>query len=235
MKKGRVLPYVAAVGAATGLLILTQLKLDFHWHSQAEAQAPAAPASPSVASAGPPPPAAGPVAAAPTFAEPARELTLLERIERESARIGTVTESPAEVERHLDAWAARLGLSEITELRRMVLAGEGEGDEIALALDLLGRSNSPEAQVALVEYVLQGAAVSSREEGTFQLLALEGIVDQTGRTGSTVALRRIQRESKDPFVSRRAAQALGAFAGRNPWPKETDEKALAELLESSSR
>lgn len=213
--------------AVVAVLLALQLKLDVRWGSLAEAartgQRETVKSPPSSADE-----ARGPQG------EPSISLPLLQKILRESEHIGETTNNAAAVEKNLDQWARSLSEQDLRDLRTIAFSKDHSGDEIALALDLLSRSDAPEAQAALVDYVLASPETPSPEHSTFQLMALEGVIDQSMRSKDPAALKKIQSQSSDALVVQRAAQAEGALSGRNPPPEETDEKALEELLEKSS-
>jgi hypothetical protein len=228
--KKRPLALGAALLLTSAVLFLIQWKLDVHWGTPAIAE------EDGKASKGPMVNAATAARALAQVRGPhLREPTLLEKVQAESAGIGQPTDDPDKVEADLTRWGQSLNSVQIEELREVIFLGKNSGDEVALALDLLGRSDESAAQEALTDYVLKGPAVASSEQGTFQLLALDGVIDQTERSRDPRALQRLKKESSDALISRRAAQALGALKGRNPWPRETDEKALREILEKTSR
>jgi hypothetical protein len=165
-----------------------------------------------------------------------RPLRLTERIMQESEKIGMTTNDPEQVEQDLNQWAQKLSAQDIKDLRQLIFEGGHEGDEVALSLDLLGRRPlDPESAQILVDYILLGPSNETAEKSTFQLLALDGLIDHSLASRDPSMLRRVQKESSDALLSRRAGQALGALQGRNPSPTETDQKALTELLEKSSR
>ena len=156
------------------------------------------------------------------------------RLRREAQRVGQTTDDPKTVEKELNDWGQSLTPEQVQEMRDVSFLGQNTGDEVALALDLLGRSDLPEATQALIDYVMTGPAFSTADQSTFQLLALDGLIDKTERSHDPRALQKIQADSSDALVSRRAAQALGALKGKNPWPRQVDEKALQELLQKSA-
>lgn len=217
---------IFAIVAIVVLLLAVQLNFDVRWGSQAEASRP--PETETVKS---PPTSANEVRG--PQGEPAISLPLLQRILRESEKISETTNNPAEVERSLNQWATELTPADLKDLRGVAFSKDRSGDEIALALDLLSRSDAPEAQATLTDYVLASPDLPSPEHSTFQLMALEGVIDQSMRSKDPQALRKIQSQSTDALVAQRAAQAEGALQGKNPSPEATDQKALEELLKKS--
>jgi len=148
--------------------------------------------------------------------------------------ISQTTENPELVENDLDQFGQSLGPDDLGRLKEKALSAKSNGDEVGLSLDLLGRSDSPIAEAALLDAVLHSPGLKAREGGTLQLLALEGLMSQAQRKNSPQALQKVMSESGDSLISKRAAQGLGALKGENPWPSETDDNALESLLENQN-
>lgn len=222
-------PWLGALLLTCLVLLALQWKIELHWGSPSKASTPppAAPAQDAAA------PGRGESAAS---APRTQASELLERILQESQKIGTLTNDPKQVERDLNDWAEKLSAQDVQELRQVIFEGGRSGDEIALSLDLLGRRPLDDASAEiLTDYILLGPSVETSEKSTFQLLALDGLIDHSLASRDPAHLRRVQKESSDALLSRRAAQALGALQGRNPAPAETDQKVLGELLEKTPR
>ena len=177
-----------------------------------------------------PSPAAAPTVSASSWALAATPSSFHEEFVQMSEAISRPVGDPQALDREMTQRARQMGPDEILELRQ-VLFNERQGDQIALALDLLGRSDLPEAQAALVDYSLKGSATATPEQSTFQMMALEGVMEQTQRSKDPTALAKIRNETGDALMSRRAEQALGAMKGKNPWPEQTDGSALKKLLQ----
>ncbi|MFN7728698.1 MAG: hypothetical protein ACK5P7_06050 [Bdellovibrio sp.] len=225
-------PWLGAILLTCLVLLALQWKLEFQWGTPSSAGLPDEPTSSLQGSAA----LLKPQSSAALTAPRKRPLSLIERIMQESEKIGMTTNDPKQVEQDLNQWAQRLSSQDITDLRQLIFEGGHSGDEIALSLDLLGRRPlDPESAQILLDYILRGPSNETTEKSTFQLLALEGLIDHSLASRDPSKLRRIQKESPDALLSRRAGQALGALHGRNPSPSETDQKALTELLEKSSR
>lgn len=224
LRKKGIFPYGAGLLLASLLLLALQWKLDFHWGAPADAT------TLNRQDAASAPPSREPQSA---FAPPSGQLSLAQQLEMEARNIGSVTNDPDFIDVHLDDWAKRLRKADLLELRDVIFQGTASGDEVALALDLLGRSDETLAQQVLLDYLLM-TPPNGPEQETFQMLALDGLLSQSERSKDPSALQRIVKESTDPFLVRRAQQALGALDGNHPWPHETDEKALQDLLEKSA-
>lgn len=223
-------PWLGALLLTCLVLLALQWRIELHWGTPGKASTPSdAPAAPQdVQNSN-----AGVVAPAAADAPMAK---LLDRILRESEKVGTVTNDPKQVERDLNEWAEKLSAQDVQDLRQLIFEGGHSGDEVALSLDLLGRRPlDAEAANILTDYVLLGPSVETTEKSTFQLLALDGLIDHSLASRDPANLRRVQKESSDALLARRAGQALGALRGQNPTPAETDQKVLGELLEKTNR
>lgn len=222
---------LAAAGAV--LLLLLQWKLEFHWGSPALAkeQRPSAVtgtfARQGTSSAAPDSP--GLIS---EMASAAERLTA--RILRESERVGSTTNDPEKVEQILNEWAQKLTDEDLVQIREIVFETFRDGDEAALSLDLLGRSPSPLAAEILTDYILQGPSAPTNEKSTFQLLALDGLIDHSMNSQNPGYLQRVRNQTDDSLVARRATQALQAMRGRALKPSQSDEAALRSLIEKRS-
>lgn len=221
--------WILVLGAA--VLLLVQWKLDLKWGTAAQAgrlpPAPPTASQPTSPSAASPTVNPGPPASA--SASPASEL--IQQVTQEAESVGQTTDQPEVLEQHLNAWGRSLNAQQVRELRDFVFRGSKNDDQVAVALDLLGRSNQAAAVEALTDYVLATQVpASATDQETFRLLALDGLIDQSRRQRDPAPLRRVQSDSADALVVQRARQALGALQGQNPWPDQMDDKALRDLL-----
>lgn len=215
---------IAAAVAIVSLLLLLQLRLDIHWGARAEAFRQKIEQASQV------------VLPKKTQPEPeAQKIPFARKLLLEAEKVGQLTESPEAIEQNLNDWAKDFSEQDIIELRQTLFTEATNGDERALSLDLLGRSDLPSAQSVLVDYVLNPPPSSASEQAAFQLLALDGIIGQSARSKNADALRKVQTQSSDSLVAGRSAQALRALEGQGPWPEDTDNKALSELLEKSEQ
>ncbi len=153
------------------------------------------------------------------------------QLKEEASKVGQLTADPEAVEQGLNEWARSLKSEDFAQIRESIFNDPNiAGDEVALSLDLLGRSQDKSAEALLLEYVLKGPSTATSEKGTFQLLALEGLIDQSLISKDPAALKKVMANTDDALLAKRTAQGLKALEGKAPSPEQTDQKALAELL-----
>jgi hypothetical protein len=155
-------------------------------------------------------------------------------VKEEFERVGSLDEDPEASARRMDVLAERLKTPERKELRRMALDPFSDGDERAVAVELLARSSSEEA-VPLLESIasdpppkLQDSRQSSFEQ-VLRARAIEGLGEHPSPS-AVASLRRVAGRTEDAFLLDRTRRALAAREAHVPAPEKQDEDALRRLL-----
>lgn len=228
MKKKHLLTWVTLLTTGASLLLFIQWKLELHWGSPAIAK------TSEFANTKAPNQILIPSSTVKDHQQlpPSPQIKL--RIETEALKIGQVDSNPEKTEQNLDQLAKSLTADNLKDLRPLIFENNQNGDQVALSLDLLGRTSTPGASELLTDYILNGANVLQIESNTFRLLALDSLIEQSLKNQDPSFLRQIKNKSEDAFVAKRAEQALKSLQGKTKTPSETDTQGLQKLLESKT-
>lgn len=160
----------------------------------------------------------------------------LEQLKQESEQVGLPQQNIQDLEKRLQSWARHLDEKEIDYLSAVVKDRTRNGDERALALDLLGRNQSTQSLNHLKEFVLTEGAVASPsrahldEEMILKVQAVEGIAASSSSAEAMSYLSEIEKKSEQSFVKDRAQRSLSSLKGLAPSPESQDNEALKKMI-----
>lgn len=160
----------------------------------------------------------------------------IEQLKQESGQVGLPQNNVEALENRLQSWARHLDKNEIDYLSAVIKDRMRNGDERALALDLLGRNQSSESLAHLKDFVLsEGGGGSSRaradEEMIFKVQAVEEIAASSSSAEAISYLSEIQKKTDQSFVKDRAQRSLSSLKGLAPSPESQDNEALKKTIE----
>lgn len=153
----------------------------------------------------------------------------------ETAQIGR-TQSEIEVENRLQSLARHLTTDEIDYLSEVINDKQKNGDERALAVELLGRNQSKTSLAELKDFVLstENSGGDSRarhdEEVTLKVIAVEGIAASSPQTEALNYLTEIQKQSDQSFVKDRVQRSINSIKGLSAAPEVQDNEALKKII-----
>ena len=155
---------------------------------------------------------------------------------QESAEIGRPQPDVEKLEIRLQSWARHLSNEEIDYLSEIINNQQKNGDERALALDLLGRNQSKASLAELKDFVLSkdSSGLDSRarsdEELIFKVQAVEEIAASSSQAEALNFLSEIQKQSDQSFVKDRVQRSINSLKGLSAAPESQDNEALKKLI-----
>lgn len=171
-----------------------------------------------------------------TAAEKKVSPEFMTQFHQESAEIGRPQPDVDQLENRLQSWARHLSDEEIDYLSEVINDQQKNGDERALALDLLGRNQSKTSLAELKDFVLSknSSALDSRarldEELIFKVQAVEEIAASSSQAEALSYLNEIQKQSDQSFVKDRVQRSINSLKGLSASPEVQDNEALKKLI-----
>jgi hypothetical protein len=171
-----------------------------------------------------------------TDAEKGVSPEFISQFRAEAAEIGRPQADVEQLENRLQSWARHLLLEEIKYLSEVINDLKKNGDERALALDLLGRNQSQASLSELKDFVLskENSALDSRarrdEELIFKVQAVEEIAASSSQAEALSYLREIQNLTDQSFVKDRVQRSISHLKGLSAAPEIQDNEALKKLI-----
>lgn len=150
-----------------------------------------------------------------------------------SNEVSQITDNPEGINRKLDSEAADLNNDKIKHLNRIIRANNSSDismDEKALAVELLVRSSSQQAQETLKDFILAEDTTTASQnpaltidQRILKMRAVEGLNQPT-------ILNEVIAKTGDSLVSDRAHRALLSRKGLSSTPEQQDLDALNKIL-----
>lgn len=140
-------------------------------------------------------------------------------------------------ENRLQSWARHLDEIEIDYLSDVIKDRSRQGQERALALDLLGRNQSTKSLEHLKDFVLTELANAKNtrapldEELILKVQAVEDIASSSSSAQAMNYLNEIQKKTNQSFVKDRAKRSLSSLKGLASPSDPQDNEALKKMIE----
>lgn len=158
---------------------------------------------------------------------------------QQAQQIGQVQNDPESAEIELKTLARQMQPSDIKRMRQIAEDVKVNGDDRALAVELLGRNQTSQALHELADFVVNQENMTgdqawsrSREfETVLRAQAVEGIGIYPERSTADSILQEVGNKVSDAFVKDRIARTRASLRGAAPTPEQQDEQALRKLVE----
>lgn len=157
----------------------------------------------------------------------------------EVLQVGKTTDEPNAVENRMQSIARQMEPEHIQYLEQVLLDRKQGGDERAMAVELLSRNQSEQAENILKNFILQdqGAVVNNKgqrqqeQEIIFKAQAIEGIAGREDKSLARKHLDEIANKSSQSFLVDRAKRAKAQIDGQLRSLDSQDNEALKKLIE----
>jgi hypothetical protein len=169
---------------------------------------------------------------------PSPEL-FVKRFKEEVFQISQLQDKPEEVEQRLKGLAKLMGQSEVEALYEVISDEQNNGDERAMAVELLSLKNDTASLMALQNFVGNKKNVSGKEwnrkkelETVLRAQAVEGIAGYPEKEIAISTLSFLQSRVDDKFLNDRIGRATTSIlSGNNKTLQQQDDEALKKLVE----
>lgn len=155
----------------------------------------------------------------------------------ESRNIAELQDNPQAVEIKMNQMAQSMKSEEIRQLASVIKNKNQEGDQRAMAVELLSRNNSLDALNTLSDFVVEsseGLRPDSNDkefESVLKAQAIEGISTYPQKDIALNYLNQLAQKVDESFLKDRIFRSRENLLGRAPAVNEQDEKALKQFVE----
>ena len=171
-------------------------------------------------------------------ASPSPEV-FVKRFKDEVKQMAKLQDKPEEVDLRLRNLAKSMGQREVEAMYEVISDDRNNGDERALAVELLSLKNDTASLIALQNFVGNKKNVSGKEwnpnkelDTVVRAQAVEGIAAYPEKEIAISTLSFLQSRVEDKFLNDRIGRATtGILSGNNKSLQQQDDEALKKLVE----
>lgn len=154
----------------------------------------------------------------------------------ESQNISQLQSEPQKTEERLQALANKMTQEQMQKLTQLISDQSKDGDERAMAIEMLSRRKDSESLKALEDFVAQsddvGAWSRSHEfESVLRAQAIEGIATYPEQKEALSALNKLSKKVNESFLRDRILRSQAGLKGLAPSIENQDNEALRKLVE----
>ena len=182
------------------------------------------------------PPANVPVAAPP--APPVNPDIFVQKFKKESLQLAKIQNNPELVQSRMKALADSMTPQDVQGLFEVISNDKNNGDQRALAVELLSLKNDTTSLMALQNFVANNVTVNGTKwdrkkelETILRAQAVESIAAYPQRDIALSTLGYLQQRVDEKFLNDRIGRATASLTENAPSLKQQDDDALKKLLE----
>ena len=154
----------------------------------------------------------------------------------ESQNISQLQSEPQKTEERLQGLANKMTQEQMQKLTQLISDQSKDGDERAMAIEMLSRRKDSESLKALEDFVAQsgdaGAWSRSHEfESVLRAQAIEGIAAYPEQKEALSALNKLSKKVNESFLRDRILRSQAGLKGLAPSIENQDNEALRKLVE----
>lgn len=154
----------------------------------------------------------------------------------ESQNISQLQSEPQKTEERLQGLANKMTQEQMQKLTQLISDQSKDGDERAMAIEMLSRRKDSESLKALEDFVAQsddvGAWSRSHEfESVLRAQAIEGIATYPEQKEALSALNKLSKKVNESFLRDRILRSQAGLKGLAPSIENQDNEALRKLVE----
>lgn len=160
------------------------------------------------------------------------------KFKEEAVQISQLQNDPEAVQTRLKALAQEMTPRDVEGLYEIISDDQKDGDQRALAIELLSIKNDTSSLIALQNFVGNNKNVNGTKwdrkkelETVLRAQAVEGIASFPQRDIAISTLGFLQNKVDEKFLSDRIGRAAAGLNNRAPGLQQQDEEALKNLLE----
>ena len=153
-----------------------------------------------------------------------------------SNEISQLSENPEESENKIQFLAQQMNSKDIKKLSKIMADSNINGDQRALAVEVLSRNQTVDSLVQLEEFIQKHQTNSkwSREnefESVLRAQAIEGIASYPQKDLAISALQNLDSKVEESFLKDRIKRSVAGLKSEAPTSDKQDEAALKQLVE----
>lgn len=179
---------------------------------------------------------AGQVAARPVVISPE---VFVKKFKSEALQIGKIQNKPEEAEKRLRQLATEMRPQDVEGMYEIISDENANGDQRALAVELLSMKNDTNSLIALQNFVANKKTINGTKwdvkkelETVLRAQAVESIATYPQKEIALSTLNYLQSKVDDKFLSERIGRATsGILTGNNKSSQQQDDEALKKLVE----
>ncbi len=159
-----------------------------------------------------------------------------QKFQQATAEVSQLQVNPEETEKKLQDLAGQLSSNDIKKLSQVMLDTTENGDQRAMAVELLSRRQNVESLKQLENFVQQHEANAkwsrSREfESVLRAQAIEGIASYPEKNLAISALTNLDPKLDESFLKDRIKRSIAGLKNGNKASDQRDQEALSKLVE----
>lgn len=176
------------------------------------------------------------VVAKPTIISPE---VFVKKFKSEALQIGKIQNKPEEAEKRLRRLASEMRPQDVEGMYEIISDENANGDQRALAVELLSMKNDTNSLIALQNFVANKKTINGTKwdvkkelETVLRAQAVESIATYPQKEIALSTLNYLQSKVDDKFLSERIGRATsGILTGNNKSSQQQDDEALKKLVE----
>jgi hypothetical protein len=163
----------------------------------------------------------------------------VKKFKTEALQIGKIQNKPEEAEKRLRQLANEMRPQDVEGMYEIISDENANGDQRALAVELLSMKNDTNSLIALQNFVANKKTINGTKwdakkelETVLRAQAVEGIAVYPQKEIALSTLNYLQSRVDDKFLSERIGRASsGILTGNNKSSQQQDDEALKKLVE----
>lgn len=170
--------------------------------------------------------------------EPANPDVFVQRFKKESSQIAKIQNNPEMVQNRMKDLAEVMAPQDVQGLFDIISNDKNDGDQRALAVELLSLKNDTTSLMALQNFVANNVTVNGTKwdrkkelETILRAQAVESIAAYPQKDIALSTLNYLQHKVDEKFLNDRIGRATASLSDNTPTFKQQDDAALKKLLE----
>ncbi len=162
----------------------------------------------------------------------------VQKFKSEALQISKIQNNPELAQNRMKALADMMGPQDVQGLFDIISNDKNNGDQRALAVEILSLKNDTTSLMALQNFVANNVTVNGTKwdrkkelETVLRAQAVESIAGYPQKDIAISTLSYLQQKVDEKFLNDRIARAAASLAERAPTLKQQDDDALKKLLE----
>lgn len=163
----------------------------------------------------------------------------IQEFKKETLELSKLQDNPAESQARLEALAKKMTQKDVAALYEIISNDKSDGDQRAIAVELLTIKNDTASLVALQNFVANNNTVNGTQwdrkkefETVLRAQAVEGIATYPNKDIALSTLNYLQQKVDQKFLADRINRASAGLKNPNiPELQQQDDEALKKLIE----
>ena len=179
-----------------------------------------------------------PVKAAPVIMDTTPKVPFIDKFKKEAAQIAKIQTNPDEADARIQRLASQMRPQDVDSMYEVISNDKINGDQRALAVELLTVKNDTTSLMALQNFVANNKNINGKEwdrkkefETVLRAQAVEGISAYPQKDIALSTLTYLQHKVDNTFLAERIGRATNELTVQGRTQRQQDEEALKKLVE----